>query len=447
MFKIIYVNVLGGPPFEYVLTKLKNFGQVFVVQPEIISDVEKYQLLSLVKDVSFLYEMKAIHSLTNFLVDYAQKINADALLTFDEFYLAEVTQANLILGLRCAGTKVQNSINKLLMYKILNRHNLLKRKFMSFRKLKDLEFSTIKPSFVIKPSSAAGSLGVFAVSPDTSKQEFSQKLESAQKSVVNVVNKMPFKEYLINQEFIQEELLHGDGKSWFGQNNIYADYISVEGMIIDSKYHPIAITQNYPMLPPFIETVSMTPCTLPMDLQLKIINRITEGLESFGLQYCGVHTEIKLLKNQEIAIIETAARFAGWSIIPQIEAVFEVDMIGELLQSILNPNYKWKKKYQEIYENRNGLAATINLIPATELGKPWLETMEYKKHPTFETIIHENSKCKYTNYVEIGELIQPFSPYDGSWNSFGQVFLQSQNEQILNADIYKIRSSIQDLIQ
>jgi hypothetical protein len=447
MSRIIYVNVLGGPPFEYVLAKLKNWGQVFVVQPEIINDVEKAQLLSLVDDVCFLYEINTITDLSNFLVEYANKINADAVLTFDEFYLYEVTQANLILGFRGAGSNVLKSIDKLQMYQILNNHNLLQRKYLSFSDISELKTSEITTPFVVKPSSAAGSLGIFLVSENIINSDFANKFQSAKESVVNVVEKMPFKEFLKAQKFIQEELLHGDTETWFGKDTIYADYISVEGVIINSKYYPIAITQNYPMLHPFIETVSLTPSTIPLNLQLEIVNSLVNGLEAFGLEYCGVHTEIKLLKNQKIAIIETAARFAGWSIIPQIEAVFNVDPIGEFVQSLINPSYKWEKNFTEIYESKKGGAATINLIPASEFGQPWSEKVQYKKHPPFDSIIHEKSYYKFANYVDIEDFIEPFCPYDGSWNSFGQVFLNSPNVDILNADIQKIRSYLKQLIQ
>jgi hypothetical protein len=42
----------------------------------------------------------------------------------------------------------------------------------------------------------------------------------------------------------------------------------------------------------------------------------------------GVHTEIKLLANAEIAVIESTAPLAGWSIIPQVESVFGVDLVN-----------------------------------------------------------------------------------------------------------------------
>ena len=72
------------------------------------------------------------------------------------------------------------------------------------------------------------------------------------------------KEDLIKQPYIKEKFLQGDAEYWFGTDSPYADYISLEGIVIDGVYHPVAITQNHPLVPEFTETVSMTPNDAPI---------------------------------------------------------------------------------------------------------------------------------------------------------------------------------------
>ena len=51
MPSILYINVMGGPPFQYVLPKLAKLGNVTVVQPEAINNAELDLLMTLTKDV------------------------------------------------------------------------------------------------------------------------------------------------------------------------------------------------------------------------------------------------------------------------------------------------------------------------------------------------------------------------------------------------------------
>jgi hypothetical protein len=68
----------------------------------------------------------------------------------------------------------------------------------------------------------------------------------------------------------------------------------------------------------------------------------------------GVHTEIKLPANGEIAVIESAVRLAGWSIIPQVESVFGVNLVTTHAMSLLNPKAASVPSFGEIWRNRKG---------------------------------------------------------------------------------------------
>ena len=447
MSSILYINVMGGPPFQYVLPKLTKLGNVTVVQPEAINNAELELLMTLTTNVVF-YAPECGRSFLEFLIGIAQEKKADALVTFDEFYLEDVAQASVFLGLKGPGRNVQRSIRKDRMYQYFRAHDLLQREFIASANPQDLWENSIAAPYVIKPARCAGSLGVFCVRSAQESNEFWTKMDSAQSAVRRVSTTMPGKEeQLLKQPFIKEKFLQGDAKYWFGADTPYADYISLEGIVIDGVYHPVAITQNHPLVPEFTETVSMTPTTLAFEHQLEIANKIKPCIESLGLSCCGVHTEIKLLANGKIAVIESAARFAGWSIIPQVESVFGIDLVTTHVTSLLHPKAASVPSFEEIWRNRRGCAATINLLPVSEKGDPWGKPIQYNGLAGLSDIEREGVFLEFTPYVEPGEFILPFSCVDGAWNSFGKLYLQSPQMQKTEAAVRAIRKNLRTMVE
>lgn len=445
MNNILYVNVIGGPPFEYVISRLQELGKIYVLQPEAMSNEEERQLRTLVENVIIVPRLQSGSSFQSLLMDFALKIEATILLTFDEFYLRDVSVVAEQIGLRGAGSKVFRSVNKVDMYQTLEQFDLLKRFYVSAPSIEQILSASIPTPFVVKPSECAGSLGVFAIRTNSEISLLPERLRQAEQSVKQVVNTMPSNESLTNQAFLCEEMLIGDANAWFGDETPFADYVSVEGMVLNGRYHPLAITQNLPLIDPFIETVSLTPTTLPMSLQLKIIDRLRPCIESFGLGTCGVHTEVKLLKNQEFAVIETAARFAGWCIIPQISSVFDIDPVRELVLNLLDGSHTFDLSFEQIFERKIGASATINLLPVSESGQSW-EPVVFQHEPNLTSVINATSNAVFTPYISLGDIIEPISIFDGAWNSFGKIFIQARDVATLCVDICNIRSHLRDLI-
>jgi biotin carboxylase len=445
--RILYVNVLGGAPFQYVIPRLQALGEVHVVQPEPMTEAERQQLAALNCQVHFADDLAGQSSISDVLVDFGRRLEASCMITFDEFYLREVSEAAERLGLRGAGPNAWRSIDKVAMYENIERHGLLHRRYLASTDNAELCAASIPIPFVIKPAECAGSLGVFVVRTAEQEAALTDLLEAARASVREVVEKMPSKGYIAGRPFIREGLLVGDADAWFGSDSGYADYISVEAMVVGSRYHPIAITQNLPLLPPFIETVSLTPCTLSPELQLRIAGRIGPYIESLGLGTCGIHTEIKLLPGRrDVAIIESAARFPGWHIIPQIESVFGLSPIKELAAALLDADYHPSWSFEELLSRQTGGAATMNLLPVDPDGTPWGEVM-LRREPDLSTVIGPTSRATFTPYVDLGGVIRNFSPLAGAWNSFGKIFVEANTVDGLHADVTRIRRDLRNLIQ
>jgi ATP-grasp domain len=446
MSSILYINVTGGPPFQHVLPKLAKLGNVTVVQPEAINKAELDLLTTLTRDVIF-YAPECGQTFVGFLTDIAREKEAGALVTFDEFYLEDVAQASAFLGLKGPGPNVLRSIRKDRMYEYFKAHDLLQRDFIASTHPQELFENSIAAPYVIKPARCAGSLGVFCIRSAQNNSEFWPKMASAQSALHRICDTLAGKDDLKKQPFIKEKFLQGDAEFWFGPDSPYADYISLEGIVIDGVYHPVAITQNHPLVPEFTETVSMTPTTLPIQRQLAIASKIKPCIESLGLNYCGVHTEIKLLANGEIAVIESAARLAGWSIIPQVESVFGVDLVTTHAMSLLNPKAASVPSFEEIWRNRKGGAATINLLAVSETGEPWGSPIPYKGLAGLSDIERDGVQLEFTPYVAPGETILQFSPLDGAWNSFGKVYLQSPTPKRTEKAVFEIRRNLRTMLE
>jgi biotin carboxylase len=366
--------------------------------------------------------------------------------TFDEFYLEDVAHAALALGLKGPGKNVLRSIRKDVMYQTFRDHGVLGRDFLCSTDPGALVSYPIAPPYVVKPSQCAGSLGIFRVASTTDHRQFLSRFETARDAVRRACGAMAGKETLKDQSFIKEGFLDGNASDWFGEETAYADYISLEGMVVGGTYHPVAITQNFPLIPEFTETVSITPTTLSLDKQIYIANKVKPCIEALGLDHCGTHTEIKLLAHGEIAIIESAARFAGWSIIRQVECVFGIDLITRHVADLLDEHDGSMPAMQEIWSRRTGYTATINLLPATESGEPWAAAVRYEGPPPLESIVHPDSRLEFTAYVSEGEMIEPLASINGAWNSFGKIFLESGDFCRLEHDILSVRRNIRRLI-
>ena len=104
---------------------------------------------------------------------------------------------------------------------------------------------------------------------------------------------------------------------------------------MEGEYIPFVIHDKTPQIG-FTETAHITPSILDNEAQQIIIEAAKKANEGLGLENCATHTESKLMKNRETGLIESAARFAGWNMIPNIKKVFGVDMAKLLIDVLVD---------------------------------------------------------------------------------------------------------------
>ncbi len=88
--------------------------------------------------------------------------------------------------------------------------------------------------------------------------------------------------------------------------------IAFEGYLHNAQLHPITIFDKpEPLIGPFFEeTIYVTPSRLEADLQAKILQRVQQACDAYGLTTGAVHAECRI-DERDIWILEVASRTIG----------------------------------------------------------------------------------------------------------------------------------------
>ncbi|MNH90489.1 Alanine-anticapsin ligase BacD [compost metagenome] len=258
------------------------------------------------------------------IIRYARMFEADAIMFGGaENMVLSVAKAAEALGLRSAGVDAARlARNKYTMRDKFRSAGVPSPDFRAIYSEGDMLAAVNELGYplVLKPTYLACSIGVTLLDGTRSPVEVFREVQRDIQE--NTGDSLLFNEECL---FLVEQYMEGCNADWYG-DDLYADYVSVEGMMVNGIYRPVAITDKTPMLSSFTETSHLVPSVLDKEAQNIIVEACRKANESLGLENCPTHTEVKLMKNRQVGIIETAARFGGWNIIPQINDVYGLDM-------------------------------------------------------------------------------------------------------------------------
>ncbi|MBP2000255.1 L-amino acid ligase [Paenibacillus shirakamiensis] len=258
------------------------------------------------------------------IIRYAKGFEVEAIIFGGaENMVLSVAKAAEALDFRSAGIDAaRNARNKYTMREKFRQAGVPSPDFRAIYSEEDMlsAVQALGYPLVLKPTYLACSIGVTLI--DGSRNPIEVFREVQQDILDNTGDSLLFNEECL---FLVEEYMEGCNEDWYA-DPLYADYVSVEGMMVNGEYRPVAITDKTPMLSSFTETSHIVPSILDEEAQLIIVDACRRANESLGLQNCPTHTEVKLMKDRRVGIIETAARFGGWNIIPQINDVYGLDL-------------------------------------------------------------------------------------------------------------------------
>lgn len=439
--QIIYVYSIGGPPLDYFYPKMTERASVHTC---IVSPVSAFNraIIDRYSDSVSDYSSLCADAAMSEVQKYAEKIRPDALFSFAEFLLKAVSEMATNLGLRGVGPNVLQARNKILMRQRWEAAGLPQPLFCPVLSLADLPATRqLRLPFIIKLAYGAGSIAQQVIrNHDQTEAAVARMLELTE--TTRLQGDHEFSESEGFPQLIAEEIINSTTDSWYDEDG-YGDYLSVEGLVRDGEYYPIAMTGRLRTIEPFTELGNVAPCALLPEKKGRIVEWVRQAIDALGLENCATHTELKLMANGEVAFLETAARMGGVAIAKELDEVFAVDYVGLFLDIILGNDCQIPA-----FEANppRGAAASIALIGCDSRGVQWSSArMFVPDQVDWETLTGEDT----TVSVQLAQSISPgspFPPYDlsgGVLNYAGQAFLVSTNAATLKTSAYKLLDELE----
>jgi biotin carboxylase len=390
------------------------------------------------------HEPRAAEELVAQIVEHARHISADAVLTLSEFAVVAVARACRALGLAGPGPGVLRSRDKRLMRATWEHAGVPIPRYRPVATLTQLRQALDQLSLpvLLKAAWSAGSIGQVII-------ERPEDAASAWPEIRNVMTMAHEQLGLVElheddavDAFLVEEIVRGSTSSWYDVTG-YGDYLSVEGIVARGTYHPICITARLPTIRPFTELCNVAPCVLPEQLQRRIEATARLAVDALCLDTCGTHTEIKLAANNELFVIESAARFGGATIAKEVETVFGVDMVQMLARELLGEHVEYPP---EMLVAGSGAAASVAVISTNSEGTPWTRLPVFdSRRVDWSTLISPATAVEVvrSQTVPDGTPMPAFDWSKGSSNWAGILFLRAPDSRTVLRDCYSILDNLE----
>lgn len=440
--KILFVYAPAGPPLDYCLPKISERCEVITC---IVSKPSPYNKTVLVR------YSKEIHDLTvmshDQVFDNVRKIlvdsGAESILTFSEFILREVAEIAVEFGMRGVGHNVDYARNKILMRQRWAECSLPQPKFVAINNTNDLSrvIDELRTPFIIKVAYGAGSIGQQVVKDIKEFDSAISRLMEAVKKARNL-GKHEHTELKGFPKLIAEEIINSSTDSWY-ETEGFGDYLSVEGIVKDGQYYPIAMTGRLPTIEPFTEVCNFAPCILNIEKKTRIVEIVTKAINALGLENAATHTELKLMANGELSLLETSARMGGVAIACELEIAFAVDYVDLFIRTLIGEDFEIPKFESTPTGNA---AASVAMIAVDTQGCPWLGERIFEPEKVDWSGLTESEgqvTIQWSQSVSSGSDFPPYSTADGVMNYAGQALVVSDSAAKLKRSVYRILDNLQ----
>ncbi|MFI7099610.1 acetyl-CoA carboxylase biotin carboxylase subunit family protein [Streptomyces sp. NPDC050161] len=239
--------------------------------------------------------------LTDFTVEYAKQHAADGIVAFSEIPVVAAHTAAAALSLPGNPPESLPALrNKLQQRSRLQAAGVPVPRFAEVRTAEEFRQArrTVGLPAVLKPVVGAGSMATHAVDAEDEADEIWAR---ACEAYLNDPRGGTRPAFILEQRLI--------GSSWYPDTR-YGDHISVESLVRRGEISHLAVTDKFPLSPPFRENGGMLPSVLPPDRIREIEARTTAAIRALGLTNSAVHTEFKLTAAGPM-VIEVNCRIGG----------------------------------------------------------------------------------------------------------------------------------------
>ncbi len=375
---IVFVHAFGGPPIDHVMPVLARRCTVHAL---LLSAITPYNLAifqEFAQTVTQRPDVPGTH-VVDLVTCHAQGVRADAVLTFSEFLVVAVAKASERMGLRGAGPQAVMARNKLAMRRRWMEIGIPTPAFHPVQSRPDLHAAArhfMRP-FVLKDAWGAGAIGTQVVKPDDDLDVVFDRTHAALTDARrrHICEHTPSGDGAI--QLIAEELMVGAAHEWFSHSE-RGDFVSVEGVVLEGEPRSLALTGRMRPLPPFCETADLAPSGIDANTQTRLFGLAEAAVQALGLQNCATHTELKLMSDGAVGLLEVAARVGGTAIARQVLATQGICLIDQLLTALLGTS--WHGAAPALIPPVVSAAAGLQVIGANTRGQPWRQSLPFNHH-------------------------------------------------------------------
>lgn len=444
------VYTRGGSPLEYAIPRIAARGELHVLALQPMPIATEHLWREYCTSVIAMPDERLIDTeIVNVIVREATRLGVDGLITLSEFSVVSVAHAADQLGLRGAGRNAVRARDKRLMREIWEKAGVPIPRFRPVQSEAELRaaFCELTPPMLLKSAWGSGSVGQLVI--DTKEAVHNVWAEAT--ATVAAAHRSGFMDLQQPEavgQFLVEEIIPGSINSWWHADSGYGDYLSVEGIVVDGAYHPLCITSRIPTIPPFTELSNLAPCALSEEKQRRIEAVATSAVNALELGTCGTHTELKLMEDGQVSVLETAARLGGVMVAPEIEHVYGYDPIGMLMDALLGVNVSFPTQMLTDADAR-GAAGSLSLIATDANGTSW------SRHPVWDSsivdwseLLSEGSTIELVPGLSIADGT-PMPRYDnasGARGYGGIFFLRTADVTTLVRDSYAVLNGLEDAL-
>lgn len=441
---VLLVYARGGVPPSYAIPKVAAIAEthLLVITPLPRSAVPvAVDHCSSVTDVSG--ERLRADELVAKIVHVARALAVDAVLTFAEFALVSVAEACQQLGVPGPGPHAARARNKRLMRQTWARSGVPVPKWRPVSSVDDIysAWDQLTPPLLLKAGWSAAAVGQVLVS---SKEEIPSAWNYTRSAIV-LGAQVGFSELNGNggADFLVDEIIASTTRSWY-RDPRYGDHLSVEGLVVNGIYYPVCVTAKAPTSAPFTERANFTPCVLDEELQRLIELTARRAVDALQLETCGTHTEIKLMADNQMCLLETAARFGGVLLVREVEIVYGIDMLGALTVAALGEHPSLPQ--QMLTHTSRQAAGSVAMYAIDALGKPWSSTPIFEPaRIDWSTLVSANTSVEIFPDLTMptGGPMPPYDIANGYLNSAGVLFVTTRSPAELISDSYSIMNGLE----
>ncbi|MER6628968.1 ATP-grasp domain-containing protein [Streptomyces sp. NPDC000987] len=449
MARVLLVHARAGAPPEYTIPKVAAVADTCVLAVTPLSATARSVADTCCETVVDISDSRPhADQLVEHIVAAAHRVGADAVLTFSEFAVIAVAEACQRLGLPGPGPNVRRARDKRAMREVWQRAGVPVPTWLPADSIEELRsaWHRLTPPVLLKSAWSAAAVGQVII---RSEDELPAAWESSGAALAGG-NESWFSELRLSAAgqqpapgFLVDEIIPSSIRSWYDDDR-YGDHISVEGVVVEGRYHPVCITSKAPTTPPFTERANFTPCVLAPALQRRIEEIARRAVDALELGTCATHTEMKLLDGERVCLLESAARFGGVLLTREVEHVHGVDMIGAYTRAALGEDPGLPDTM--LVQPTAHAAGSVALYAADSRGRPWSTLPPFvPDRIDWASLLSPGTKAEVFDGLSLpsGSPMPVYDAANGYLNSAGLVFLTAPDPATLLADAHAIMDGLE----